>query len=114
MRQHHRSEAAAERRPSGSRSAARSFGLLNGLLVAACLGVAGTLVYKALDVHSHTCDACGTRWSHTGARQHGVAEAHACPSCGQVQWWRDGVPHEVRAAHEAAERQPAPQGMMAA
>lgn len=96
-------------------SAPRSSGsFFDGLIIAAGVALAATIAWRLLDPHSHTCDACGRRWSHTGALNTGVPETHACPSCGRTQWWRDDVPPALRAAHEEAERRAAAQGIMEA
>ena len=81
----------------------RTFGLLDAALVAAGVIGAGYLVVRVLDVHRHTCCACGRRWTHAGAMLSDRAASHACPNCGVAQWWRDGegTPKQ-RAAYMAA------------
>jgi predicted RNA-binding Zn-ribbon protein involved in translation (DUF1610 family) len=37
--------------------------------------------------HEHECESCKTVWRH-GAESAGNAEAHSCPNCGQMQWWK--------------------------
>jgi hypothetical protein len=67
-------------------------GVLTGLLLAgAGVVVAGYM----LDFHGHSCCRCGRRWRHFGAFNLGDEESHRC-SCGEVQWWKDGVPHVLR------------------
>jgi hypothetical protein len=51
-----------------------------------------------LDMHAHTCDACGNRWRHLGAFNVGDPTSHTCGKCGVVQWWKDGVPHVFRSS----------------
>lgn len=57
-------------------------------LVALGAGIAVTW----LDPHGHTCDRCGTQWSHFGRFNVGRDDAHRCSSCGYMQWWKDGAP----------------------
>lgn len=71
-----------------------SIGSMLGVLAIAVGAVA--LGAYAFDMHSHTCEACGTRWRHLGAFNLGDPVAHACGTCGTVQWWKDGVPHVFR------------------
>ena len=70
-------------------------GVLGTLAIAVGVGVLGAYM---LDLHSHTCEACGNRWRHLGAFNLGDPGAHACSACGTVQWWKDGVPHVFRSA----------------
>jgi hypothetical protein len=81
----------------------RTFGLLDAALVAAGVIGAGYLVVRVLDVHRHTCCACGSTWAHAGAMLRDRVSAHTCPGCGSEQWWRlgEGTP-EQRAAYMAA------------
>lgn len=67
--------------------------MLSTMAIAVGIGVLG---YYMLDGHSHTCEACGTRWRHLGIFNLGDPTAHTC-TCGTVQWWKDGVPHVFRA-----------------
>jgi predicted RNA-binding Zn-ribbon protein involved in translation (DUF1610 family) len=60
----------------------------------------GLVTGYVLDWHRHTCDACGHNWGHLGALNLGSEPAHTCPRCGQLQWWKCGVPAEIRAMHE--------------
>ena len=62
-----------------------------GLLIAG-LGVV-TIGYM-LDWHGHSC-VCGRRWRHFGAFNFGDEQSHTC-TCGQVQWWKCGMPHVLR------------------
>jgi hypothetical protein len=62
-------------------------GTLGIMALAFGLGVLGAYM---LDVHAHTCEACGNRWRHLGAFNLGDLEAHRCQKCGQVQWWKCG------------------------
>lgn len=61
--------------------------MLRVLAVALGVGVASVFVF---DLHSHTCASCGRKWKHLGTFNEGDIEAHSCPKCGQVQWWKDG------------------------
>ena len=72
---------------------AKPMGMLGGLAIA--VGVAAIGLYM-LDWHGHRCDSCGTTWKHLGAFNVGSPEAHSCPSCGTVQFWKDGVAHVFR------------------
>ena len=63
--------------------------------VAIAIGI-GVLGAYMLDLHSHTCEACGHRWRHLGAFNLGDPGAHSCSKCGTVQWWKDGSPHVFR------------------
>ena len=74
--------------------------------IALAVGV-GLLGAYALDIHSHTCESCGTRWRHLGAFNVGDPGSHTCSKCGTVQWWKDGVPHVFREVL----RQPPPKVM---
>jgi hypothetical protein len=65
--------------------------------VALAIGV-GMLGAYMLDLHAHTCDACGNRWRHLGAFNVGDPGSHTCGQCGVVQWWKDGVPHVFRSS----------------
>ena len=67
--------------------------MLGVLAIAVGVGVLGAYM---LDIHSHTCEACGTRWRHLGAFNVGDPASHTCGKCGTVQWWKDGVPHVFR------------------
>ena len=62
-------------------------GVLGALAIAVGVGVLGAY---ALDWHAHQCP-CGARWRHLGAFNMGSLAAHTCPSCGNVQYWKDGV-----------------------
>lgn len=80
-------------KPSGS------FGTLGVIAFAFGIGVLGAYM---LDLHGHQCCKCGHRWRHLGAFNFGDEPAHTCVRCGTVQWWKDGIPHAFRAAHDAA------------
>ena len=67
--------------------------MLGVLAIAVGVGVLGAYM---LDMHSHTCEACGTRWRHLGAFNVGDPGAHTCGKCGTVQWWKDGAAHVFR------------------
>lgn len=41
-------------------------------------------------MHNHQCRLCGKVWSH-GDDKFGNANAHACPSCGRVEWYAVGA-----------------------
>jgi hypothetical protein len=69
-------------------------GTLGVIAIAFGIGVLGAYV---LDLHAHTCDACGRKWRHLGAFNGGDPTAHTC-TCGMVQWWKDGAPHVFRSA----------------
>lgn len=86
-------------RPVPPQSALGSFGSALGT-VAIAIGV-GVLGAYMLDLHTHTCDACGYRWRHLGAFNVGDADSHTCGNCGVVQWWKDGVPHVFRSSLQA-------------
>jgi hypothetical protein len=90
----------ATARPAPPQSALGSFGSALGT-VAIAIGV-GVLGAYMLDLHTHTCDACGHRWRHLGAFNVGDANAHTCGNCGVVQWWKDGVPHVFRSSLQAS------------
>jgi hypothetical protein len=64
-------------------------------VIALAFGI-GVLGAYALDLHSHTCDACGHTWRHLGAFNLGDPTSHTCTRCGTTQWWKDGVPHVFR------------------
>lgn len=68
-------------------------GVLGTIAIAIGVGVLGAYM---LDLHSHTCEACGHRWRHLGAFNLGDPAAHSCSKCGTVQWWKDGSPHVFR------------------
>ena len=68
-------------------------GMLGTVALAVGIGVLGAYM---LDLHTHTCEACGQRWRHLGAFNVGDSASHTCKSCGTVQWWKDGVPHVFR------------------
>lgn len=82
--------------PRPPQSAMSSFGTAIGT-VAVAIGV-GMLGAYMLDLHKHTCDACGYSWRHLGAFNVGDPNSHTCRSCGTVQWWKDGVPHVFRSS----------------
>ena len=67
--------------------------MLGVIAIAVGVGVLGAYM---LDMHSHTCEACGNRWRHLGAFNVGDPESHTCGKCGTVQWWKDGTPHVFR------------------
>lgn len=70
-----------------------SFGNMIGVLaIAVGVGVLGAYM---LDMHTHTCEACGNKWRHLGAFNLGDPVAHTC-KCGTVQWWKDGAAHVFR------------------
>ena len=58
-------------------------------VIALAFGV-GVLGAYMLDLHGHTCEACGHRWRHLGAFNLGDQDAHTCRKCGMVQWWKCG------------------------
>jgi hypothetical protein len=70
------------------------------LMIAAGALALGVVGARVLDHHSHACDRCGCRWSHLGAFNGGNVPAHSCPRCGWVQWWKEGVPPQIRELHE--------------
>jgi hypothetical protein len=67
-------------------------GTLGALAIAVGIGVLGAYM---LDMHGHTCARCGRRWRHFGAFNFGDEQSHTC-TCGQVQWWKCGMPHVLR------------------
>jgi hypothetical protein len=67
--------------------------MLGTIAIAVGVGMLGAYM---LDLHSHTCEACGHRWRHLGAFNLGDPVAHTCSKCGTVQWWKDGAPHVFR------------------
>lgn len=67
-------------------------GTLGALAIAVGVGVLGAYM---LDLHGHTCEQCGRRWRHFGAFNFGDEQSHTC-MCGQVQWWKCGMPHVLR------------------
>lgn len=69
--------------------------------VAFAFGV-GILAAYAFDAHGHRCESCGHAWWHLGSFHVGDEPAHRCSKCGTMQWWKNGIPAEVRQAHEAA------------
>lgn len=71
--------------------------LISVSIGALVVGVVGAV----LDWHGHQCDACGHRWRHLGKFAVGNADKHTCARCGTMQWWKCGVPPEVRALHAA-------------
>ena len=66
-------------------------------VIALAFGAVALGVY-ALDLHAHTCEACGNSWRHLGAFNVGDPGSHTCSKCSTVQWWKDGVPHVFRSA----------------
>lgn len=70
----------------------KPFGTLGALAIAVGVGVLGAYM---LDLHGHTCERCGRRWRHFGAFNFGDVQSHTC-TCGQVQWWKCGMPHILR------------------
>lgn len=56
-------------------------------VIGIAVGVAAVGAY-ALDLHRHTCEACGSEWRHLGAFNIGDHDAHKCPGCGEMQWWK--------------------------
>lgn len=88
------------RLPAPRQSAMGSFGSALGT-VAIAVGV-GMLGAYMLDLHTHTCEACGNRWRHLGAFNIGDPNSHTCGKCGIVQWWKDGVPHVFRSSLQAS------------
>ena len=73
-------------------------GTLGVMAIAFGIGVLGAYM---LDLHSHTCEACGRKWRHLGAFNLGDPASHTCAQCGTVQWWKDGVPHVFRTSLHA-------------
>ena len=69
--------------------------MLGTIAIAIGFGVVGAYM---LDIHSHTCEACGHKWRHFGVFNLGDPSAHACKNCGTVQWYKDGIPHVFRTA----------------
>ena len=57
-------------------------------LIGVAIGV-GVVGMYALDYHSHQCDGCKHTWRHLGAFNKGDHDAHTCPSCGQLQRWKN-------------------------
>jgi hypothetical protein len=60
------------------------------------------------DFHSHKCDdqACGTRWDHerlVGSTKEAYEDAHRCPTCGKVQYYKFFGPGSVQTEKEAAQ-----------
>lgn len=97
----HAPTALAPRRPPAGPPASEgvSFGgVLGALAVAVGIGVIGA---HMLDLHGHQCDRCGRRWRHFGAFNLGDEKSHTCADCGQVQWWKCGVPHVLRGSQFA-------------
>jgi hypothetical protein len=85
---------AIARRMQPSPTSSPSFGGTIGILALALgMGVIGAYM---LDLHSHTCEACGNKWRHLGAFNLGDPGSHTCGRCGTVQWWKDGIPHVFR------------------
>jgi hypothetical protein len=78
---------------------------LGTLAVLAIVVGIGALGAYALDLHAHTCEACGHRWRHLGAFNLGDPTSHTC-KCGTVQWWKDGIPHVFRDALRIAPPDP--------
>lgn len=74
-------------------------GTIGVIALAFGIGVVGAYM---LDLHSHTCEACGHHWRHLGAFNLGDPDAHTCRRCGTVQWWKCGVPQVIKDAHRAA------------
>jgi hypothetical protein len=72
--------------------------MLGALAVVVGIGALGAYM---LDLHGHTCDRCGGRWRHFGAFNLGDEQSHTCSSCGEVQWWKCGVPHVLRGSEFA-------------
>lgn len=70
----------------------KPFGTLGALAIAVGVGVLGAYM---LDLHGHACERCGRRWRHFGAFNFGDEQSHTC-TCGQVQWWKCGMPHVLR------------------
>jgi len=66
---------------------------LGAIAVAVGMGLAGAYM---LDLHGHACEGCGRRWRHFGAFNLGDEKSHTCSRCGEVQWWKCGVPHVLR------------------
>jgi hypothetical protein len=94
----------ARQLPDAPPSAIGAFGTALGT-VAIAVGI-GVLGAYMLDLHAHTCDACGHRWRHLGAFNIGDPQSHACGKCGVVQWWKDGVPHVFRSSLQGSFRGP--------
>lgn len=65
-------------------------GWVNTLEVFAIAIGVGMFGAYMLDMHSHTCQACGNRWRHLGAFNFGEVKAHTCAKCGTVEWWKCG------------------------
>ena len=65
---------------------------LGALAIAVGVGALGAYM---LDLHGHICVKCGRRWRHFGAFNFGDEQSHTC-TCGEVQWWKCGVPHVLR------------------
>jgi hypothetical protein len=77
-------------------------GTFGALAIAVGVGVLGAYM---LDLHGHTCVQCGRRWRHFGAFNFGDEQSHTC-TCGQVQWWKCGMPHVLHGSQFAS---PAPE-----
>lgn len=65
--------------------------------IAVVAGVGAVAAYS-LDLHKHTCEQCGRGWKHLGAFNAGDHEAHTCPGCGEIQWWKNGKDGAFRAS----------------
>ena len=82
--------------PFGRPTTSYRIGTLGTIIIALSAGILG---YYALDGHSHRCESCGKKWRHLGAFNIGDVDAHTCGSCGQIQWWKCGLPNVFHHAH---------------
>ena len=84
--------------------------MLGTIAIAVGVGMLGAYM---LDLHTHTCEACGHHWRHLGAFNHGDPVAHTCSKCGTVQWWKDGAAHVFRDALRQPPPKVLPDGLVA-
>jgi hypothetical protein len=82
--------------PAQPQKPRQGFSTLGVIAIAVGIGIVAGYV---LDAHGHTCD-CGNKWWHLGALNVNNVPGHTCSRCGATQWWKNGVPDEVRQAHD--------------